>query len=89
MAVGLPMIVTNVGGNSEAVIHQQNGLLIRPRDADSFFNALVDLYSNPGMRLEMGRRSRQIVEERFTLKQMAKRHEALYLSLVHHKPASS
>jgi len=82
MAVGLPMIVTNVGGNAEAVIHQQNGLLIAPRDIDAFCGSLIDLHTNPRKRLEMGRRSRQLVEEEFTLDQMCKKHAALYLSLL-------
>jgi glycosyltransferase involved in cell wall biosynthesis len=82
MAMGLPMIVTNVGGNAEAVIHRQNGLLIAPRDLDAFCDSLIDLHSNPGKRLDMGRRSRQLVEEKFSLDQMCKKHAALYLSLV-------
>jgi glycosyltransferase involved in cell wall biosynthesis len=82
MAVGLPMIVTDVGGNREAVIHQQNGLLIAPRDIDAFRDALVDLHSNPKRRLAMGRRSRQLVEEKFTLERMCEKHAVLYQSLL-------
>jgi glycosyltransferase involved in cell wall biosynthesis len=82
MAVGLPVIVTDVGGNAEAVIHEQNGLLIAPGNVEAFCGALVELHSNPGKRLAMGHRSRQLVEEKFTLKEMCRRHEALYHSLV-------
>jgi glycosyltransferase involved in cell wall biosynthesis len=82
MAMGLPMIVTNVGGNAEAVVHEQNGLLIAPRDTDAFCSAMIELYSNLERRLKMGRSSRRLVEEKFTLEQMCKRHAALYLSLL-------
>jgi glycosyltransferase involved in cell wall biosynthesis len=82
MAVGLPLIVTDVGGNSEAVIDQDNGLVIPPRDTDAFRRALLALYSDPTNRLKMGRRSRQLVEEKFTVRRMCKEHEALYLSLM-------
>ena len=33
MAVGLPMIVTAMGGNAEAVLDGENGYVITPRDA--------------------------------------------------------
>jgi glycosyltransferase involved in cell wall biosynthesis len=82
MAMGLPLIVTNVGGNAEAVIDQQNGLVIPPGDAHAFCQALIEIYSDPAKRLEMGRRSRQLVEEKFTLQRMCKNHEMLYLSLL-------
>jgi glycosyltransferase involved in cell wall biosynthesis len=82
MAVGLPMIVSDVGGNAEAVIHQQNGLLIPPRDIEAFCSALIELHANPRKRLDMGRRSRQLVEEKFTLDQMCGRHAKLYQSLL-------
>jgi glycosyltransferase involved in cell wall biosynthesis len=82
MAMGLPMILTNVGGNAEAVIHQENGLLIAPGDIDAFRDSLIELYSNQAKRVAMGRRSRQLVEQKFTLDEMCKRHEALYRSLI-------
>lgn len=82
MAVGLPLIVTDVGGNAEAVTDQQNGLVIPPDDPDAFCQALIELHSDPATRLRMGRRSRQLVEEKFTLQRMCKNHEMLYLSLL-------
>lgn len=82
MAMGLPMIVTDVGGNAEAVIDGQNGMVIPPRDSDALCSGLTEIYRHPEMRLEMGRKSRQLVEERFTLRQMCVNHENLYLSLL-------
>ena len=82
MASGLPLIVTDVGGNAEAVINNKNGLVIPPGDANAFCRAVVEMHSVPARRLEMGRISRKLVEEKFTLRQMYKSHEALYLSLL-------
>lgn len=81
MAVGLPLIVSSVGGNSEAVVHGDNGLVIPPRDVGAFRRALVALYSDAPRRLSMGHRSRQRIEEKFTLDRMCSEYEALYLSL--------
>jgi glycosyltransferase involved in cell wall biosynthesis len=82
MAVGLPMIVSDVGGNSEAVVHGKNGLVIAPRDVDAFRNALLTVHADRIERLRMGRASRQLVEEKFTLQRMCQEHEALYRSLM-------
>jgi glycosyltransferase involved in cell wall biosynthesis len=82
MAVGLPLIVTNVGGNAEAVLDRQNGLVIPARDVGAFRDALVTIFSDPPSMLKMGQRSRQLVEEKFTLERMCAAHESLYRSLV-------
>jgi glycosyltransferase involved in cell wall biosynthesis len=82
MAAGLPMIVSNVGGNAEAVIDGQNGIVIPPSDVEAFHAALVEMHGDPVRRCEMGRRSRQYVEERFALHRMWESHEALYRELV-------
>ena len=81
MAVGLPMIVTDVGGNAEAVVHGENGQVIPPLDANAFAQALIDLHENPVRAVAMGRASRRRVEERFSLDQMCAAHANLYRSL--------
>jgi glycosyltransferase involved in cell wall biosynthesis len=82
MAVGLPLIVTAVGGNAEAVEHGQNGFIIAAGDSDALADALATLHADPARRAKMGKRSRQIVEERFTLPQMCEAHEKLYVLLL-------
>ena len=84
MAVGLPLIVTDVGGNAEAVTDGENGLVIPPRDVEAFRRALLTLYSEPARRLRMGQRSRELVEEKFTLQRMCGEHAMLYDSLMRH-----
>ncbi len=83
MAVGLPLIVTDVGGNAEAVLDGQNGLVIPPRDINAFRDALTTILCDPANLLKMGQRSRQLVEEKFTLDRMCAAHEDLYRALVH------
>jgi glycosyltransferase involved in cell wall biosynthesis len=81
MAVGLPMIVTDVGGNAEAVVDGENGRVIPPRDAAALAWALIDLHGNPARAAAMGRASRTRVEERFSLERMCAEHVRLYRSL--------
>jgi glycosyltransferase involved in cell wall biosynthesis len=82
MAVGLPMIVSDVGGNPEAVIDGENGFVIPPNDPDALRVALEKMDGDPALRGAMGRRSRQLVEERYSLQEMCLNHEALYCSLL-------
>jgi len=92
MAVGLPMIVTDVGGNAEAVIDGENGRVIPPLDAAALSRALIDLHRNPARAAAMGRASRTRIEERFSLERMCAEHIRLYRSLydpVRHAGGSS
>ena len=81
MATGLPMIVEGIGGNAEAVINGKNGFVIPPSDADALCAALVRLHGDTTTRLEMGRWSRRLVEEKYDLHDMLERHRRLYLSV--------
>jgi L-malate glycosyltransferase len=81
MAVGLPMIVSNVGGNAEAVIDGHNGLVVAPLDAAALGKALVSVHADRTRAAAMGRASRSRVEEHFSLKRMCAEHTKLYLSL--------
>lgn len=78
MACGLPMIVTNVGGNVEAVEGGINGYLVPPDNADKLTEAVIDLAGNPEKRRKMGENSRKIVEEKFSLPKMISRYEKYY-----------
>jgi len=81
MAAGLPMIVTDVGGNAEAVIDGENGRVIRPRDATALSQALVELGSNMPLATRMAHASRVRAERKFSLEYMCAQHERLYRSL--------
>jgi len=82
MAMGLPLIVSNVGGNAEAVLNGINGIVIPPNDADALADAIIELYKNPDKRIGMGLRSRIRVKEHFRLEKMIKQHEEYYEELI-------
>jgi len=78
MATGLPMIVSDVGGNTEAVLDGYNGLVIPPNDSAALARAIIALYQDENLRKEMARNSRQRVEEKFSLTFMIQEHEKYY-----------
>lgn len=81
MATGLPMIVTDVGGNAEAVADGENGVVIAPGDSAALTAAVIRIHADAGARAGMGAASRRRVEELFSLEQMCSRHAQLYRAL--------
>ncbi len=71
MAVGLPVVATDVGGASEQVIDQLNGYLIKDGDAESLASAIRILAERADLRQSMGHQSRQRAESHFTIDRMA------------------
>lgn len=57
IAAGKPLIVTDVGGNGEAVENGRNGLVVAARDAEALANAIVALHDDPELRRAMGQES--------------------------------
>ena len=55
MAAGKPVIATDVGGNSEAVIHGETGLLVPSMDSNSLADAINNMLCEPEMAEKMGR----------------------------------
>lgn len=47
MALGTPVVATNVGGNPELVISGENGLLIPPKDDEALYAALKNIETHP------------------------------------------
>lgn len=62
MAAGVPVIATRVGGIPQLVKHEVCGLLIPPRDVESFKSALCYLLSEPQVAERMGIAGREIIQ---------------------------
>ena len=61
MAAAKPIVATDVGGVSEAVIDGLNGFLVRPRDPDSMAKAILRLLRNPNEAKSMGEQGRRMI----------------------------
>lgn len=80
MAAGLPMVVTDVGGNSEAVVDGQTGYVVPARDPRALAEAILRMARDP-QRAEFGKRGRQRVAQHFSLNACIDAYEALYLEV--------
>lgn len=78
MAAGLPIVVTDVGGNAEAVLDGVCGHVVPRQNTVALSAALSDLMTNPARRSEYGFSARQRVGERFSIDACAYSYTALY-----------
>lgn len=82
MAAGLPMVVTDVGGNREAVIDGQSGFVVPPQHPGALAEALLVLADDPALRLRMGEAASQRVCKEFSLSACVGRYSLLYAALM-------
>ena len=64
-AMGLPCIVTDVNGATDAIQNEKNGLIIPKRDVTALYNVMQRLFLNKKLRESMSQKARPMVMERF------------------------
>jgi len=63
MAVGKPIVATNIDGFASVVTHGEEGLLVLPKDSRGLAQALISLLSDETLRQQMKARGRLKAEE--------------------------
>lgn len=81
MAAGLPVVVTDVGGNPEIVRQENEGLLVPRQDATAIGNALIRILSDATLANRMGQAGKQRVKETYSLERTIERYHQLYQRL--------
>jgi len=82
LAVGRPVVATNLEGNPELVTHGVTGLLVPPRRLDAVAWALMSLIRDPRKACAMAEHGRHRVETMFSTEVKVHRTEALYARLL-------
>lgn len=67
MAMGVPAVVTDVGGTGEVVIHGQNGLLVKAGSVENLEGAIAYLLVNHEERRRMGEAARLHMQQHFNI----------------------
>ena len=62
MALGLPVISTNVGGIPYLVAHEENGVLVDKNDVKGMSKAIVELFNQPARRDNLILNGRKLAE---------------------------
>jgi glycosyltransferase involved in cell wall biosynthesis len=63
MALGLPIVSTNVGGMPYLIAHETHGLLVNPNDALAMAAAIERLFAYPELRAQLISEARQLVAQ--------------------------
>ncbi|MEO7335525.1 MAG: TIGR03088 family PEP-CTERM/XrtA system glycosyltransferase [Caldimonas sp.] len=89
MATGLPVLATDVGGNTELVVAGQTGEMVASGDVEVLAAGLLRLAANPAGAAAMGRSGRARVEEHFSLPAMVAAYQGLYDRLLADRTTAS
>jgi glycosyltransferase involved in cell wall biosynthesis len=65
MAMGLPVVATNIRGSREAVIEGRTGRLVEVGDVRGLADAITRLLADPGLRARYGDAAEAVAKERF------------------------
>ena len=80
-AVGRPIVTTDVPGCREVVKDGENGFLVPARDAKKLAVAIQKLINNPKLLTSMGKKSRLMAEQEFSIQQIVEQTLKLYETL--------
>jgi len=76
MSYQLPVVTTNVGGIPQVI--DQNGYMIKPGDKEALFNSLKELCMDKEKKVLFGKRSYQIVSDKFNLETVVNKLVKIY-----------
>jgi glycosyltransferase involved in cell wall biosynthesis len=81
LAAARPVVAYDADGAKEVCLENETGFLLRPGDLTGLSERVLRLAHDPGLRERLGRRGRQLVQERFSVQRMVDDLYQLYLRL--------
>lgn len=78
MALGKPIVATDVGGIPEVIKNKETGMLVSPADPDALAERIITLLEDRSLAERMAEAGRLTVNERFPLKKMLEEIELIY-----------
>jgi glycosyltransferase involved in cell wall biosynthesis len=78
MALGLPVVASDAGGNADLITQDRTGLLVPPLEPAAWAAALTRLLDQPDLAARLAAAGRTLVRREFTVARTAERTEAVY-----------
>jgi glycosyltransferase involved in cell wall biosynthesis len=78
MAAGVPVVVTDVGGNPELVEDGVTGFIVPPREPETLAERIIAILEEPPLAARMGRAARERALDRFSVDVMVGRTTEFY-----------
>lgn len=82
MASGLPVVVTDVGGNKELVLNEQSGYLVPPNNLDLFAEKMQCIIDDNKKRKQFGNKAKEIAHEKFSITTMIEKYINIYKKMI-------
>ena len=89
MAMGLPVVATDVGGTREMIKHGENGFLVPAGDSEALAQATLRVLRDRELMAKVGAENRKKAERMFGKERCIREHEELYVHLLHRKERCS
>lgn len=80
MSSGLPVIATDVGGNSELVVDDETGFLVASDDPQQMADKMLTYVKNKKLANQHGANGRKRIEQKFSIRAMTTSYDKLYRS---------
>jgi glycosyltransferase involved in cell wall biosynthesis len=64
-AMGLPSIVSNINGCNEIIISNKNGIIIKTKNENELYNAMLNIISNKELYNKLKANARKLIVERY------------------------
>lgn len=81
-ALGIPIITTDVGGNSEIIKNEINGLLVPAKNPDALAKAVISLFLDRTLREQFTENGKKLFKENFEVSKMVKNYNDTYYKLM-------
>ena len=82
MALGLPIVASDVGAIPEIVLNGQTGLLVPPGDPPGLAAGIMRLYRDPKLANQLGRAGKSRLAQHFSLNEMVRKTIEVYEELL-------
>lgn len=83
MAFGKPVIASRIGGVRELIVDGVNGFLVESNNDEELAERIKYLLGNPDICKQMGKRGKEIVQEKFPLKKYVEGMEESFLNAIY------
>ncbi|WP_404445986.1 glycosyltransferase family 4 protein [Sutcliffiella horikoshii] len=80
MASGLPIVCSDIRGNSDLIEHNKGGYLLKMNDIENYVSAIQELYKSKKLRSEYGKYNLKRIEK-YSIENVLKKLEKIYQNL--------
>jgi glycosyltransferase involved in cell wall biosynthesis len=82
MSLGVPPVITIIPGNTDIVTDNQCGLLVPPKNPEALAQAILQLYTDTGLRKKLGANAREHIKNNLNIEGTVQKTKELYTGLV-------